>query len=796
MPLDATIGKFAEIGVLGPDDSPETRDAYISAIDRREAARMFWETSRDSLWDCQDDEIACRLRALDVTKEVGGKPLIGAATYEQIRAFVEQIGKQRPTTLLQRPALVFPYQTIPGVYSGFLLAQYENTDTRQIFISTATARRRPEAGYFLLQTALQPPTPVLRDSQFIVSDPFWVLKQQYMQRQYGLPLLPLMAAHYGNEARSYGKSWRAFHSAKRIFHSAAHTPEVISCACNAGGYVAVSHSLESRPHRSNPTLTTLAHIKRRTATWRTALAEAVTHMSELAAYSFFTKLAIPTEKIATFLAACNEQFSQNFADKVITAAAQKRLSIPTKHDKFAAIERDGTWVTAAGRQICNGTVQVLKIIYTDKNEKFYTCRASCKLNNIEFTDTAAKIETTGLLEYATKKFAEQGVLFVYDRRWNLSAHSRAMSMHEPQILYSVSELGWNETAQIFHFGSYDFDAAGNIRESVLLPNAQIDQSFPEPLLALPTPIHKFLTPAYDNSFVWLSFSAFASNVIAPIVGAAPAAVAVEADGYRAAASLWQTLGSASLELTYAHANHTNDRIREKTKITNWPICAASVFDDSLTSYSVLHCHNRPLLLRLTSAAASVAPGYGWLTLAAPVISGDYDFSVFQYVLPMYVQHVLKNRLCRESGQPLALTILRDVHAWLTKTAGATFNLPHAENSLFAQNTAHIAFGQALQCAIQEEALDVLPRPRRKDQPKNYLLQQKTTWWLNRRAIDSYFKNKRSIPPNWIEIVNLLAENGVTVEDTPVQAMPGYSVSRAWCDANILSDITYKKTMGG
>lgn len=795
MPISATIAKFVEMRAISADDIQTSREEYLRFIERRAAADAFWLRAAEGLWDCQNDEINCRLRALGVVKEVGGPPLVGIATHEQIKNFIAQLDRSRPPALLQRSAIVFPYQTFPGIYSGFLLVQYEETTAHQIFIPTATARRRPEAGYFLLQTALQPPTNVLRNTQFVVSDPFWAVKQQYMQRRFGLPPLPIMAAYFGAEARSYGKSWRAFPAASRVFHAAAHTPEIISCACNAGGYVAISQSLQNTPHQPNPTLTTLAHVKRRANTWRQALTEALSHMSELAAYSFFTKLALPPEKIATFLAAGDEQFSQNFADKVLAAIAHKRNAVPIKQDRFAVIERNGIWTSAAGRQICNGAVQIVKLIYTDKNEKFYACRATCKSNVIEFTDTAAKIEHVGLLEYTAKKFASQGVLFVYDKRWNLAAHTRAMALHEPQLVYSVNELGWSEQAQLFHFGNYDLDSAGNLRESVLLPSATTSWSFPEPLLALPPPTYRFLTPAYDNSFIWLLFSTFAANVLAPTLNELPTAVATDAAGFRLAAELWKTLGAESLEMTYAHAVHTNDRVREKTKNNNWPICAASVFDDALASYSVLHCHNRPLLLRLTPVAANAATGYGWLVCRPPEL-GDYNFSVFQYVLPMYVQHVLKNRIRHTAGKPLALSILRDVHSWLLANTGVTFNLTCAENSVFTQKTAHITFAHALKNAIKEEALDVLPRPRRRDQPRNYLLQQKNTWWLNRRAIDNYFKNRRSIPLNWIEIVNLWAENGVTAEEVSIHGMHGYAVDRSWCDAHILDADAHINIMGG
>ena len=151
MPITATIDKLAEINAINPDISQEPRDEYLKAVDQRNAASMFWEAARNGIWDCQDDEITCRLRTLGVVKEVGGVPLVGVADHEKILAFAEQTGRQRPAALLQRPAIIFPYQTLPGAYSGFLVVQYEDTHSHQIFIPTTAARRRPEAGYFLVQ---------------------------------------------------------------------------------------------------------------------------------------------------------------------------------------------------------------------------------------------------------------------------------------------------------------------------------------------------------------------------------------------------------------------------------------------------------------------------------------------------------------------------------------------------------------------------------------------------------------------------------------------------------------------
>jgi hypothetical protein len=314
---------------------------------------------------------------------------------------------------------------------------------------------------------------------------------------------------------------------------------------------------------------------------------------------------------------------------------------------------------------------------------------------------------------------------------------------------------------------------------------------------MPHSLRAFLTPSYENSFVWSVFSAFAANLIAPIVNRFPSGTATSATTFKAAARIWEAMGATGTALTYVTAANVSRYVKDKTSTTNWPVYASSAFDDATFSYVVAHCHNRPVLVQLTRACSHVAPSYGWSTISGNPPDDDTDFSVFQYVLPAYIQHVLKTRLGILPGQDLTTVVLRDVHQWLQNTQGATFNILRSQNTLFTPSAAHTALAVELDAAVQEGGLDVLPRPRRNDQPKNYLLRQKTTWWFNKRGIDNYFKLNRSVPPNWLEIVNLLTENGAFAGEQAIQNMPGFLVTNAWCDNLIeLRTQLQTKNIGG
>jgi hypothetical protein len=126
-------------------------------------------------------------------------------------------------------------------------------------------------------------------------------------------------------------------------------------------------------------------------------------------------------------------------------------------------------------------------------------------------------------------------------------------------------------------------------------------------------------------------------------------------------------------------------------------------------------------------------------------------------------------------------VIRDLHEWLTQTYEASFQLSCAQNQLLTPELAHVALLTELNTAIQAEKLAVLPRPRRKDQPQNYVLRRKDNWWLNQRAIDRYFYTERTTAPNWLIIVDLLLAAGLFAGEEVIHGANGILVNTAWCD---------------
>jgi hypothetical protein len=215
---------------------------------------------------------------------------------------------------------------------------------------------------------------------------------------------------------------------------------------------------------------------------------------------------------------------------------------------------------------------------------------------------------------------------------------------------------------------------------------------------------------------------------------------------------------------------------------SWPVFVSNLFNDALFNSAISKCHNQAVLVRMTEEAAAIAAGYGWQSIVGDAPGPDCDFSVLQHVLPTYIQRILKMRMgFAAQHKQLLLGVLHDIHGWLQETYDATFHLPQALSQVITPETAHTALMQEINRAIQADKIAVIPRPRRKDQPNNYVLRRKDHWWINRRAVDNYLAAGKNIPPNWLAIIDLMVADGVFAGDETVHHLPGILVATEWCD---------------
>jgi len=794
--LPETIAKFSDLKAVPSDDVERLIVEYSRFYPKQEAAETFILNAETQIWNHGDDVIACILRDLGVYHEIPAcAGLIGVAHHEQTAKICATLGRSKPTRLRENGAsIVFPFHDLPGRLVGFLLLQYnDRTETSQTFVPiTGYKRKKPEAGYFLLHTAFTPPPAKFKNNQFISDDILWVLKAQCTYLKHEFKLLPLMASYSGREANSFGLSWTAFPPAQRIFAGVTNTPELVSRACSAKGYVAVVGPNVGNARRDPPVKrlhSRLIDIWQHAETWQSALTKVLNTQSELAAASFCERLSIPHDRLNKFLNECAHKFSDGFNDRVL-AAVKTAIAAPVRATKkWIIIERDSGWWTHAGLQICNAKPTIKQVIQADSGERIYVGEVLMQGQVVEFSASANVIEKLGLLKYISTLLAPLGKFVVYDNHWNRRSHLLAMQLHLPELITVSSRLGWDEHANVFRLAKYEITHAGEIQYTPQIPGRQQNDIFPAPATAAPISIRALLTPANENAFVWATTAAIAANLLAPTAHKECVATALTPVNFDVAAGVGAALNCELNQLTNIQKNTIGLTLEKVLVKQQWPTFVLNLFNDTAFSRVVPQFHLRPLFVRMTAACATAAASYGWQVITPFKLDFTADLDPLKYVLPTYIQKCLQNRMQKFVGTVnIVDTVLADLNEWLLRTYDTTFNLAFARTLINQPTTAHDLLRLELRAAIQQNKIAVVPQPRKRKQPSNYFVRHATAWWLNRRAIDSHFHACKSTPINWLGILELLRQNNLILREEIIHNMLGVWVKASWGDMLLDRDL--------
>lgn len=797
---DVAIDRFVELNAINPAEKDNAAGEYTRVLERFEKFEQFWFDAEAQIWGHHDDVIACRLRELGVYPEIDAAGLVGVAYKDQIDALQRFVRRPPVRPVREHGAsLVFPYYDLPGRLTGFLFVQYDDTFTASSHFTTVSQyrRARPEAGYFLLRTALLPATEALKSTQFVVDDPMWALAMQCEMLRRGQALLPVMASYTGVAANSWGGSWRAFTPVPRIFQSHTVSPELISRAAVSRGYVAlVSPTQRLKNRQATDAMSRLVSIRKNAKTWQTVLTDTIGKMSEIAAHSFATRLSIPPDKLAPFLSKVSDNFSAGFSDRVLTHVKTSRELVPRQSRpwQWTVIPKADGWWSVTNQHICAANIVINKIMQADDGEKTYSGVIYLDGDEIQFTDSATKIERTGLLAYAAGLATARKKVMMFDGRWNSRSHLIAIELSKPELVCVSNRLGWDDRAAVFRFANYELSADG-VPTTAPQPSEKNKHAiFPEPVAVAPPAIRQFLTPSHENAFVWTVVAAVASGLLDPVLRRDAVATAIPGDGFTTALDICAALGCPHQRIELLRRSDATAAVYDRTAALEWPTTVASAFDATSISPTVPRCHNRPIIAQLSPVAASVATSYGWQTIVGQAPAAD--FTPLAFVLPAYIQRALRQRMrISLAGQLTTVAVLSDLHAWLLETYGSAFQLECATGRLFTQNDADTAIFSELTTAVKSGALAVLPRPRRVGQPGNYLVRKKTNWWLNQRAVDRYFYDRKALAPNWLWLVKLLTRRGVFGGEEAVRNLPGILVDSSWCDTYLLPAADLARDIG-
>jgi hypothetical protein len=779
------LTRFDENGLCSRKNDTEEVNRLAKIIERTTAAEKFWAAARKQLWDHDDITITYKLRELGVSNEIPCEGLVGVAHPKQVDELCGLVARVFPANLARKPVIVLPHYDLPQRFSGFLLLQPgEDLTMQRAFITTSRSGRiKTDAGYYLLQTALLPENPALKHSYFIVDDPLWALKAQTTQLRHGQSLLPICASYDGKEAASYSTNLTLFPHTRRFFSGRTVTPALISQAAAARGYVCTPPDRKSPlPDMPVKTVGRLANICRYAKTWQDALEQVFKTNNGLAAQAFAADLNIDRDKLHRFLqdrTPLSHDAIQRVLEKVVPHHGVDHI----KYRPKAVIERDNKWYTTTGEQITNCTPIVTKIIYTDTEDKYYEGYIQKEDSAYPFFERSTVVERLGLLSYVSQHMATHGELALFTRQWNLRSLSTALTLHPPQILSISSAPGWNEKTKEFQFRRYSIKADGTVVPAPcpdLCTANPLDM--PPPELAAPHAIHSLMAPTHENAGLWAFTAAVLTGMVAPAVAASPQSFVLEKNVFDTFSVFAAQFGCNSALLGAPYRNNSLG-ISQAVQLIRWPTLVSEINDNDkgLNASIIKHAHSQTMFSVLPQSIVS-ALSFDWYGInPAALPDKTTDVSPMRFVIPAYIQHVLRDRLPVKVGVPLVLIILRDLHKWLENTYGASFNLAAAERVIITPENAHVVLMTELNIAITAGDIAVLPRPRTSKQNQSYVIRNRQHWWLNRKAINNYLEQKSGIVPNWNALLNCFVKQGVFAGESTINKLNGLLLRRDWCD---------------
>ena len=781
------LNRFLETGIC---NKAVKNDTYLKNIEKYwiklQKVTEIWQKSKEQLWTIESDWILHKLRDLGVSRDIPCDGLIGAVDARQLCALHMALGAHYPKTVRDNgSALILPYCDFPGRICGFLtIKSGKDFNISQRFISlNAMNRLRPDAGYYLIETSLLPAHPVMQNNHLIVDDALWVIKAQTTQLRHGLPLLPISASYCGADAASLGGTWASLPAQKKFFHSEHITPEIVSQAAAARGYICIKP-----PANFVETMTPahilrhIASIRRNAVTWQAALTNVYSNLNKIAMRAFLKQLTIPRVRLEPFLKTKTALSVDDIAE-VFHQMLPRRESGTLYIQNTDYIVREDGWYSPRGIPILNCCPVIKNIIYTDTGKKYYAGHVTKSGKKIDFLTSAKALEKVGLFEFLSVLLAQNNELLIgvsNKNRHRLLANT--ISRQQPQINHVCTKLGWNDKLRRFNLGNYAINNDGTLIDAEypeLLPDHVFN--FPPPNAIAPVEIDTFLTPAHENAFVWACVSAALAQIIAPIINADQTSVAITPENFATATAIGLALGGNAHRIK--DTTNINIVIKAMCKTAMPTFIELPTVTNNILRRLLIRGSNTSAFIKLNARNLPAALSYGWLTITSNTATRPRsDYSTLSYIVPAYIQRVLKQRLSlHDTKINLVLSVLNDVHKWLDNIYGKTFNIAAALQIILPAEKAHVMLMREINNAITAERIAVLPRPRFQRQNPDYLIRDKNAWWLNKKAIDKYLKSA-GVVPDWNALINCFTQQGVFIGETVIQNMSGLLIDKSWCDA--------------
>ncbi len=783
--LASAVSKLVASGVAeGQARHEDLVPPYAQQVAKRQRWDEVWKTARRGVYTLQNDSLRQSLQRLGVVYQIeaiqhreGGDQCVGMATREQLQPLRHDNRRRTALSGFNGPAaLVIPFYDLPGRICGMLLVGPGPEGPVQIyhpaFDHTAAVA---EAGVSMLPAALVPPHSQLGDSLFVLSDPLLALQLQLRWLRSNSRLLPLVASYNGDGART-GNIWGPFAARDRLFWSPEVTDHQITQARLAGRTTSTKQRVVN-DHEHQP-LDWLRLFKKNAISWRHLLEDELRRRPPEGVSSLLSALQLPHHELREFIRGCDEELRLRL--RAIWSQQLERPKVVVRHRTIVETPEGWQWETT-GEVICDAVIRIEQIIHTPQGRSYYRGYYRQGSVTLPFVESVETVRKFGIMQRAAEAFAARGGQVHYDPYWNRYGDTVACQLHPPTVITGVDRVGWDAQRNEFRLATFAITGSGKLQQDSagLFNELHVpSEHLLPPGIILERELAALAADEPSAAVFWATAASVLAGVVAPALGQTMPGTVIAGSGAQILAPVYaKLLGCHERKVPACRPDKLSEQLWQTVQRHDWPVLLSKpAAGDALHNW--IHEGGQNCLVQADWLTARAANTRGWTIIdqRQPVSDTPHLRTAATKVSPHYLQDLAKRRLLLPAEDNLSLAVLHDLHGWLKRQLGRTFDL----SQVLRRFTPSLPWAALIDVVLQlrEEGLVSYVAPD-KHTTAHQVVRDAANLWIPQAGINTLLTRRAALPLDVVAVTKSLQETGGLLDETYRHNDCGWLVRRDW-----------------
>jgi len=506
--------------------------------------------------------------------------------------------------------VVIPCYDVPGRICSLLLLGRGNNAVTRIYVEPSDG----DDGLAMLGT-LQP----RNDIVLAVSDTLFALHLQ--RRHFNVSAtrqLPLVV--YGANT-TY--AWQSVQAARVIYWEHDDSYRLFTQALkHPRGYIArtLRYTGQQRFLKDLSLPKIVTHLRDGAVPWAEAMRDFILVSDQTRVADFVLNLDLQATDVQRIYDVCTPSQKLQVQRAFNEVSAQRHIVV----GNMKVLELDGSWWIDHGggeRELaCDAIVRIEQTVHVvDTGENMYKGVVLYRDKRIAFTAPMEEMEKradTWLRELMMRHVGAPRLAHAF--RGHIVAVAKLF--HEPQYVQRVGRVGWNMEVSSFIFPNFSIKD-GQIDETV---HAETLNAADAPAAALYAPVlgagewDVALQSEYEHATIWAGLACFMTNMLAPVVGAAPGPVGFVGPSGSTARVVGKHLQRELNMVACAKARNVSDTVAKENRRNYYPLWLDA--DEQLNKFYLSADTDMNVMLNVSEGEAlALGVGESWTFVHAPAI---------------------------------------------------------------------------------------------------------------------------------------------------------------------------------